>query len=444
MKLVKKGEFPVVLFLVDENKISDFSEACPETGFTILHYLVAYYKMIHGVDNRIEKTIKNILSRSDVSDFINIQDSVYGNAPLHLAVMSKNFELAEKLIAAGANPKLRNKNEMFISTDSETDVMREVERQGIMSEVRKSPNSNIFIKKSMSDFNATDAEVDNHIKNMVDTLFKMEHKGGFSPSSATLSAGLPDALGVTEVAHNSISKASENPIADTEQFMDEMIRNYSKPQAGGRVTGSRKMTKAEFDDATESDMSGGFSPKNLSEMSELSRMIESQADETHKRVVDRIKELLKVDDVTARAYKALLYSKVKSEKPELNNFDRAVEMEKITTKEILETLNKDKLKEIKDHISVKDKERAEKPRQEAKPYKEKKPRQEKDKEVETATSEMSDTSSSEEPPKKEKKTKEPKAKKPKVKRSKAKKESRFSETSLDFLTSESSYSATSA
>ena len=95
----------------------------------------------------------------------------------------------------------------------------------------------------------------------------------------------------------------------------------------------------------------------MEQLSELSRMIENQAEQTHKRVVERIKELLNVDEITARAYKAWLYSKVKAEKPELNNYDRAVEMEKMTTREILKTAEKAKIDEIIGHITQKTKER---------------------------------------------------------------------------------------
>jgi FKBP-type peptidyl-prolyl cis-trans isomerase len=50
---------------------------------------------------------------------------------------------------------------------------------------------------------------------------------------------------------------------------------------------------------------------------------------------------MSVDDFKAKAYKSLIYDKIKKEHPELNNYDRAVEMEKLTTKEFLDTLDAD-------------------------------------------------------------------------------------------------------
>jgi hypothetical protein len=99
----------------------------------------------------------------------------------------------------------------------------------------------------------------------------------------------------------------------------------------------------------------------VTKKSKFMRMIGNQCDETHKRVISRIIELLGVDDITARAYKAVLYNKVKIDKRELNNYDRAVEMEKITTEEVLKRLNKSKVEEIIEYITNKDKERAYQP-----------------------------------------------------------------------------------
>ena len=47
----------------------------------------------------------------------------------------------------------------------------------------------------------------------------------------------------------------------------------------------------------------------------------------------RIKELLGVDEDKARVYKAIIYDSIKKQKPELNNYDRAVELEKLASDE---------------------------------------------------------------------------------------------------------------
>lgn len=423
----KKSEFSVVLFLINENKISDYCEQDDETGYTILHYLVAYYNMMSSLYNNISDTLNKILKRDDVSSFINIQDKIYNNTPLHLAVMSKNSELADKLIKAGADPKIKNSNNLYVATDSESDVLGEVHRQATMSDIKDSPKD-LFIKSSPKS-----ESVDNNIKNMVDALFNMEKRKNNSPTMS-MSASLPDTLKLTEVPRNSSDNFSE--IVNTEQFLDEMIKNYSKPQKGGKISGTRKMTSPNtHEGAVPVSQLYSESENVLSEMSELSRMIGNQADETHKRVVSRIRELLGVDDVTARAYKALLYNKVKTDKPELNNYDRAVEMEKITTEDVLNSLDKSKVDEIRSYIAKKDTERASNPPKQNKNIDNKPKKDKKTKEVMSATSDMSDTSSEEEPKKKAKKTA--------TKKSTKKSESGLSATSANVLSSESMFSETS-
>ena len=85
---------------------------------------------------------------------------------------------------------------------------------------------------------------------------------------------------------------------------------------------------------------------NKDSISELSRIINNKATEIHERIVKKIEELLKISEQEARVIKAYIYNEVKNKHPELNNFDRAVEMEKKLTIEYLQTLNKKKIKRI--------------------------------------------------------------------------------------------------
>jgi hypothetical protein len=99
---------------------------------------------------------------------------------------------------------------------------------------------------------------------------------------------------------------------------------------------------------------------NDSDVSDMAREISRQSSDIHERVVMKIIELLKLDkdnekDVQkARNYKAALYRMVKEKNPLLNNFDRAVEMEKSVTKEILKSIDINKVsKEIEQHLKEK-------------------------------------------------------------------------------------------
>ena len=95
-------------------------------------------------------------------------------------------------------------------------------------------------------------------------------------------------------------------------------------------------------------------------ISDIARQINRQSSEIHERVVLKIIELLKLnknseeDMQKARNYKAAIYRMVKEKNPLLNNFDRAVEMEKLITLETLKSINIDKItKEIEKHLSEK-------------------------------------------------------------------------------------------
>ncbi len=97
---------------------------------------------------------------------------------------------------------------------------------------------------------------------------------------------------------------------------------------------------------------------------ELHRLIGRQTDEIRKRVLEKVKELLKkilkpgkIDEVTALAYRAMLWNMVKEQHPEIeSNFDKNMEMDKLTTIVNLKKIHKnkqDQLKEITEHIAKK-------------------------------------------------------------------------------------------
>ena len=95
-----------------------------------------------------------------------------------------------------------------------------------------------------------------------------------------------------------------------------------------------------------------------SDVSDIAREISRQSSDIHERVVMKIVELLKLDKsnekdvLKARNYKAAIYRMVKEKNPLLNNFDRAVEMEKSITKDVLKSIDIDKVtKEIEKYKS---------------------------------------------------------------------------------------------
>ena len=140
-----------------------------------------------------------------------------------------------------------------------------------------------------------------------------------------------------------------------------------------------------------------------SNISDIARQLNRQSSDIHERVVLKIIELLKLDKnkesdmQKARNYKAAIYRTVKEKNPLLNNFDRAVEMEKSVTLETLKSINIDKVsQEIQKHISEKQssiKSTESKPieTKKVKESKEEKKPKEKKKKADTSLSERSNT-----------------------------------------------------
>lgn len=146
-------------------------------------------------------------------------------------------------------------------------------------------------------------------------------------------------------------------------------KKNSKQNLGRLVVGERRLvTYTEMtvsdkgisdDDKEEVNLSRAVASDD-SDVSDIAREISRQSSDIHERVVMKIVELLKLDKanekdmIKARNYKAAVYKMVKEKNPLLNNFDRAVEMEKSITKDVLKTIDIDKVtKEIEQYKSDK-------------------------------------------------------------------------------------------
>ena len=132
-----------------------------------------------------------------------------------------------------------------------------------------------------------------------------------------------------------------------------LISTFSEISVSLQSTQSRQMKESteSLSRAVESDGS---------DISDIARQISRQSSDIHERSVIKIIEILKLDrnnsdDMQkARNYKAAIYKMVKEKNPLLNNFDRAVEMEKLITKETLAKIDINKVsKEIEKHMSEK-------------------------------------------------------------------------------------------
>jgi hypothetical protein len=391
----KKGEFSTLSFLIKENKIDDYSVQDENTGYTILHYVVAYFKIIPDNSN----ILNIILSRDDVSDFIDLQDYTNKNTPLHLAAMQHNNELCTKLIQAGANRQLENSNSLVVGSDNESTIngpsngpsmSTDMLNKSAQKQTFATPSSeSVFVRKNTGAEKSNPSAIDSTITDIVNRFMV--------PKSKTVNTEYSQELPNNLTAAEPKSPARNDSALSTSDFVDQLITQYGtkakttfnnmqnkareylpkqmpsfdnlmapkapmpsldnsmaqKPQMTGGarsrnyIVGQRTMKSYnDYDDY--SDVQDGGKRKNsknrkqsrsMTPDSELGRAIENQAGKIHEDTIKKIQELMGVDEQTARIYKAALYKQVKDKNPELNNLDRAVEMQNLATEKNLKKID---------------------------------------------------------------------------------------------------------
>ncbi len=410
-------------------------------GQTVLHLLVSESKNIPNYDELLNK----VLLSPSISKIINKQDA-NGNSPLHIAVMNNDYGTCDRLIMAGADMKLKNKAGLHIeveknkeagltdtaasltsatmknydanSTATDTlamrtsnssytvgsrgmpDAMTQTQQHSENNNVSSvSHASSVFIKKggvtSVSSSSKTESATSSNkdepgiLGNLINFLTR--------PFRNTTEASTSTAVSISNVtttqkggSETESASMVENNLVNTSEFIDELVSSFKNNQniTLSQQTGGKKKSKSKQKRMTRSSES-----EEMSEMSELSRMIQNQATEIHTRTITKIAELLGISEEEARVYKAYIYGQVKNEHPELNNYDRAVEMEKRITKDYLESISK---KDIKDLTKTIEKNRSERESKSASPKSEKAEKSEKKSVKATEVSEK---------PKKERKTK---------------------------------------
>ena len=148
---------------------------------------------------------------------------------------------------------------------------------------------------------------------------------------------------------NYLEKSVKSSEIDTDVFIKNVLDRFGSvdkstvPMTGGKssksVNGTRKLK-------TYSEISFGGT---VSEFSDMARQIKNQSTEIHERVIEKIMKLMNVSADVARNYKAVIYRMVKEKHPELNNYDRAVEMEKLANIDILSSID---IKKVTEEISA--------------------------------------------------------------------------------------------
>ena len=302
---------------------------------TILHYLIIYSNFFCSVKQLLYKFFKE----TNIKDSINEYDGK-GNTAGHYALYFDMNDVLDMLVKYGLDLSLKNCNghSIDIAESDETDAV------SIVS-IAKSKPSVIFQKildqesqrenlSSSSSSNFESCKSKRSVANLV-TQYVPDHSAdtlGFVYDS--------DVDGMTESAV--LTKQSDSAI---NVLLSTLNRNPIKSDkivvlsGGKKQRGTRNLSRV----TNLSDSDSGSS----NSLFRMANEFENKASKAHENAVNRIKEILKVNDIEAKAYKAILYETIKKEQPELSNYDRAMELEKRASNEDnLNNVNKTQLKEM--------------------------------------------------------------------------------------------------
>lgn len=312
----------------------------------VLHHLAILSNNPIGVICMI-----NLLEKKHIdSSIINAQDKD-GNTPAHYALINNQHQLVELLEEKGADLKLKNKSGLYLQEDDDTEEIIETE-DNIEPESLTKP---IFVVQNIKPVD--DKNLVKNIEDIVSRFVKREEVKSDLPELSPLVTEMINTDSESFIDRLLDKFTLQKPTRDTSIFVkkDNIVQQTKTPEKNQQNTDTDTDTDMfikRLVQKTKQD-GGAKSETPLSGTSDMARGIKNQARDLHDRVIEKIKKLLKVDDLTAKAYKASLYSQVKKLYPELGNYDRAVQMEKMTTLEDLNSLDKKNINEIKKYLENK-------------------------------------------------------------------------------------------
>lgn len=115
LEAAKDGEFSVLSYLIRKNKINNLAKQDKKNGFTILHYLIYNFSKVPNNTQVLEI----ILNNPNINKFVNIQDYINKDTPLHIATAFGLDNVVEKLIQKGADKTIRNNNNEYVCTEND-------------------------------------------------------------------------------------------------------------------------------------------------------------------------------------------------------------------------------------------------------------------------------------------------------------------------------------
>lgn len=371
--LIKKAcsdkNFTVLKYILQKSNFVP-TEPVDEFGNNILHFIIYNLEDMGGIP-----FLQTFLANPNVKKIIDKLSKQDGYTPA-IAACALHYDAVVNLLKqAGADIYIPSRDGTKIMTATETEVQQEKNEKPLMK-----PAIDFLSKLSL--MSRKDSEI-----------------VPYTTTQTPLST-----IGMSETQSKPVNNDNISELS-TEAFVKGVINGTlaaSKPPetprmfTGGShsvVVGQRFLNRApEY-----SSISGGSSDsekKKRTTKKKSKRSIERSVsrgsfelgritDDIHTRTIETIKSLMGVDEETAKAYKSILYYRVKEEHPEMSGYERAVEMEKLATKSILKDIDIDAAKKKRENFNSTSASSSE-------TSTEKKPRKKKSNLSDTSSSELSD------------------------------------------------------
>lgn len=395
-ELLKKEEVRKAQELIESKKMD--VKATTKKGRNIVHIAAKKAKQA-DVKNMWEwkQLIECLEKQGKLKDLINGQDDD-GNTPLLLAVKNCNQEFASFLKKKGGDPSIENNDEQYAISTEETEKLEDDENDEVSEETARKNISELFlgsqtsqtsqISQKSQELQQTNNPFETTEQSEQPTLSvneeELEQSGGlnteqfieklFGKNNNNIQNGgnhnqynpfeseLSNELNTEQFVRNVFEQHKNNnqsgggyynrklnlysdytPVSDsitTTNNRSEFSFNYDSTTNYQGYTSSESSLISDSDEMViKRDSSEDYS-KSSSDNFELEKLMARQSNVIHKDVIEKIKELMDVDEEIARNYKSALWKKVKDDYPEItDNLSRSTKMKELTTVEVLESLD---------------------------------------------------------------------------------------------------------
>jgi hypothetical protein len=347
-----------------------------ENGNTILHFIISNFQEMGGAP-----FLQTFLSNPDSKKLLNKQSEKSGLTPAVLACSLKLFNVIDMLIDAGADINIKSRDGSRIqpaTTEQMTEQAPAVKQavpesspsvfktftSGLSSFLsgvsKKSPQSQSAVSSLELSRQQTERAPRTDIalpaESIVSSLPGMTSVAPLPQSKKQISEEKTDAylqskkqlaqLAPTEPQPNKEQIFENGSDERTSEFMNNVIKSRQPSIAsngGGRsvVVGQRYLNN--IPELSSTISFGGYRKKKSSKKDDKKKSTHElgrQTDDLHQKVLEKIMELMGVDEQTAKLYKSIIYYKVKNDQPSLTSYERAIEMEKLVTKKKLDEILK--------------------------------------------------------------------------------------------------------